>query len=178
MTAGLHSRDFGQRAGALLPRRRALFFRALACAALTAAFFVWLYDFSAFSSGIGAARAALPLFLPAFAVLYALWCLYCCGKRVEFYQRGVVYHTPFFELDAPCAAIKEISLSQDCGRPPVQGRGDFSAASRLRPVDLLTVTLEDGRRWVFYGNVYAGLTEGAELLRGLAARAQSEAART
>lgn len=153
----LHKNDLGDLLDTIHPKTKMLLIRAAVFFALAAAFLIFLFDFRAFGSGIGFARAALPLFLPLAAIVFALTLVWSTGKRVALYEKGIVYHTAGFELVGGYATMKSVMITQECGRDRKQGVGDYTVATSLLPVTALTIIFEDGKRWAFFGGTFADL---------------------
>ena len=135
-------------------------FRAAACVVLSVFFFYSWYANGVFSSDIGALRIYLPLVIPVIALVYSVPLALSVKNRLDFYERGMVYHTAWFEMDAAWDTVTNISLNLDRGN----GRMGFSRNARVVPVLMLNITFREENPWVFRSNTYADLiTKGKAL---------------
>lgn len=141
-------------------KRVLLLVKAALCFLIFALFCVHWADFGLFSGTLAWYRMLVPFCLPILAVGFGLLFVYSTGKRLELWEDGVRYRTPFFALEAPYSEIADIRFELESGQGVFSGADRYSHRS-MNPVFMLTLSLRDGRTWGFRTSLYSGLDQAA-----------------
>lgn len=151
-------------------KRFLLLFKAFLCLSVSALFVFNWKEFGVFSGAMPWYRILVPVCLPVIGVAFGLFFIFSSGNQLILLENGVRYHTPLFELESPYSEIKAIRFDLSDGQRLSAGSYGFSMYRRTASVYTLSLSLCDGRVWVFRTSFYVGLAEAeAEIKKRLTA---------